>query len=70
MEWGRNPARALLEANPELVLHHMLDPNQDHLMSQRMSYFRLKRMRLGEVYERFLSENLEEGPRSSSPSAA
>ena len=61
VEWGRKPARELLGSNPELTLHHMLDPNQDRLMSRRMSYFRLKRMRLGEVYGRFLEENLEVG---------
>lgn len=47
MEWGREHAPPLLEANP------------DRLMSRRMSYFRLKRLRLGEAYKRFLEENLE-----------
>lgn len=61
MEWGREPGRRLLEANPELQLHHMHDPNQDRLMVQRMTYFRVKRLRLGESYERFLEENLLPG---------
>src|SRR5215211_1837089 len=61
LEWGREPARALLAANPELQLHHMFDPNQDRLMARRMAYFRVKRLRLGEIYERFLGENLSEG---------
>ncbi len=39
----------------------MLDPNQDRLMSRRMAYFRMKRRRLGETFERFLEESLEEG---------
>jgi hypothetical protein len=59
-EWGRGPARSLLAANPELQLHHMFDPNQDRLMARRMAYFRAKRLRLGEAYERFLEENLSE----------
>lgn len=61
MEWGRGPARLLLEANPELQLHHMFDPNQDRLMVRRMAYFRTKRLRLGETFECFLEDNLEEG---------
>lgn len=59
LEWGIEHARPLLEANPELQLHHMHDPNQDRLMIQRMAYFRVKRRRLGETYERFLEERLE-----------
>jgi hypothetical protein len=55
------PARALLAANPDLVLHHMHDANQDRLMIQRMTYFRVKRMRLGAAYERFLADHLEPG---------
>ena len=60
LEWGREPAKALLGANPELQLHHMFDPNQDRLMARRMAYFRVKRLRLGRTYERFLEENLAE----------
>lgn len=60
LEWGREPARALLDVNPELALHQMLDPNQDRLMARRMGYFRLKRLRLGETFVRFLKENLAE----------
>lgn len=58
LEWGRDPAKRLLAANPGLQLHHMFDPNQDRLMVQRMSYFRVKRLRLGGTFERFLEENL------------
>ncbi len=61
MEWAREPARVLLEANPELVLHHMHDANQDRLMIRRMTYFRTKRLRLGTTYERFLADSLEPG---------
>ncbi|MFL5878535.1 MAG: hypothetical protein ACJ782_00230 [Actinomycetota bacterium] len=61
LEWGRQPARALLEANPEVQVHHMHDPVQDRLMLEQMTYFRLKRLRLGPAYERFLREVLEPG---------
>jgi hypothetical protein len=61
MEWGREHAPKLLEANPELRLHHMHDANQDRLMIERMSYFRVKRTRLGEAYERFLEQTLSPG---------
>lgn len=58
MHWALDKAPALLEANPDLELHHMHDPNQDRLMIQRMTYFRVKRLVLGETFERFLTERL------------
>ncbi|MDP9312754.1 MAG: hypothetical protein M3R24_18010 [Chloroflexota bacterium] len=61
LEWGREPAERLLAANPELQLHHMHDPNQDRLMVERMAYFRVKRLRLGETYEHFLADTLAPG---------
>jgi hypothetical protein len=39
----------------------MHDPNQDRLMVQRMTYFRVKHLRLPEAYVRFLEETLEPG---------
>lgn len=44
--WARQPAEILLERNPDIQLHHMNDPNQDRLMIQRMSYFRIKQRRV------------------------
>jgi hypothetical protein len=61
LEWGRQPARALLDANPEVQVHHMHDPVQDRLMLEQMIYFRLKRLRLGRAYERFLRDTVEPG---------
>jgi hypothetical protein len=61
LEWARGPAQPLLDANPDLVLHHMHDANQDRLMIQQMTYFRVKQRRLGAAYERFLEETLEPG---------
>ena len=61
MEWGRRHAHSLLEANPDLALHQMHDPNQDQLMSRRMSYFRVKWRRLPGPYLRFLDDRLEPG---------
>ncbi|MFF5292033.1 hypothetical protein [Paractinoplanes globisporus] len=54
-------AQAFLEHNPDLVLHHMHDPNQDRLTLRRMAYFRVKRQRLGPAYEKFLTDHLEPG---------
>jgi hypothetical protein len=54
-------ARALLDRNPDVVLHHMHDPNQDRLTLRRMAYFRVKRTRLGAGYQQFLTEALEPG---------
>jgi hypothetical protein len=42
-QWAQDPARLLLDANPDIQLHHMNDPVQDRLMIQRMTYFRVKR---------------------------
>jgi hypothetical protein len=39
----------------------MHDPNQDRLMVQRMTYFRVKHLRLPEAYAQFLEETLEPG---------
>ncbi|MDZ5447140.1 hypothetical protein U2F26_31240 [Micromonospora sp. 4G57] len=54
-------AQALLARNPDFVLHHLHDPNQDRLTSRRMAYFRVKRTRLGPAYERFLTNTLDPG---------
>ncbi|MFI0450238.1 hypothetical protein [Actinomadura sp. 6N118] len=52
---------ALLAANPDLVLHHMHDANQDRLMIAGMSYFRVKWRRLPPAYRRFLRQCLAPG---------
>ena len=61
LEWGERAAVPLLRANPDLVLHHMHDPNQDELMLRGMSYFRLKWRRLPRAYLRFLEDVLLPG---------
>jgi hypothetical protein len=61
LEWGRHPARLVLDDNPDLQLHHMQDPVQDRLMVRRMSYFRFKKLTLGGAYRRFIDECLEPG---------
>jgi hypothetical protein len=61
LEWGKRYAGELLENNPDLQLHHMHDPNQDRLMLERMTYFRVKRLKLGEVYKQFIRNSLEPG---------
>ena len=61
MEAGTPLGRRLLEANPDLQLHHMHDPNQDQLMVRHMTYFRIKRLRLGPTFERFLEDVLAPG---------
>lgn len=58
---ARQIAPVFLEANPDLALHHMHDPVQDRAMTNWMSYFRVKQLRLGEDYERFLEERLAPG---------
>lgn len=47
---GQPVVQALLETLPDISVHHMHDPNQDRLMLQTMSYFRLKHRRLPAPY--------------------
>jgi hypothetical protein len=54
-------ARIRLDRNPDLVLHHMHDPNQDRLTLRRTAYFRIRRTRLGRAHEDFLTDVLEPG---------
>lgn len=61
MRWGIKHAKPLLDANPELQLHHMHDRSQDRLTIRGMTYFRVKRLCLGEAYERFLEKSLPPG---------
>lgn len=61
LAFGERTAPPLLAANEDLQLHHMHDPVQDRLMIRRMTYFRLKWLRLPEAYRRFLEERLEPG---------
>lgn len=57
-EWAKRATQPLLDANPDLKLHHMHDPNQDRVPLERMAYFRVKSLRLGPAYERFLKSVL------------
>lgn len=54
-------ARMVAANNPEVAVHHMHDPAQDRPMLEGMAYLRLKRLRLGRVYERFLEQRLAPG---------
>ncbi|MDG4765497.1 hypothetical protein O7632_15530 [Solwaraspora sp. WMMD406] len=61
MRKGITPGRALLDANPDIQLHHMHDANQDRLMVRALTYFRYKRRTLGAAYEDFLRQRLAPG---------
>lgn len=61
LEWGRERAESLLEANPDVQIHQAFDPNQDQLTLKRAAYFRVKSRRLGEAYEAFLDTVLDPG---------
>ncbi len=61
MKWAADPARLLLKNNPDLQLHHMFDPNQDRLRLEHTTYFRVKKLRLGTSYERFITDVLPPG---------
>ena len=61
VKWAEKWIPAFLESNPDVQLHHMHDPNQDRLMIQRMTYFRVKRLWLGQAYESFIRQYLEPG---------
>jgi hypothetical protein len=51
----------ILAAQPDISVHHMLDPNQDRLMLRMMSYFRLKYRRVPVAYRNFPTECLPRG---------
>lgn len=53
--------RTVAANNPETNVYHMHDPAQDRPMLARMAYLRLKRLRLGPAYTRFLEERLAPG---------
>jgi hypothetical protein len=53
--------RLIARNNPEISVYHMHDPAQDRPMLQAMAYLRLKRLRLGRAYERFLEQRLAPG---------
>jgi hypothetical protein len=61
VKWAEKWIPAFLESNPDVQLHHMHDPNQDRLMIQRMTYFRVKRLWLGQAYGSFIQQYLEPG---------
>jgi hypothetical protein len=61
LDWGREPGRQLLEANPAFQLHHMNDANQDRLMIHHMTYFRVKWLRLANAYRQFITDHLAPG---------
>ncbi|MDR7300100.1 hypothetical protein [Haloactinomyces albus] len=54
-------AKHIAARNPDIAVHHMHDPAQDRPMLQSLAYLRLKRLRLGRIYERFLEERLAPG---------
>lgn len=61
LHFGARTAPPLLDANPDIVLHHMHDQVQDELMVARMTYFRVKWRALPEAYTRFLATHLAPG---------
>ncbi|MDQ4010105.1 MAG: hypothetical protein M3228_05270 [Actinomycetota bacterium] len=61
LRFGERFAPRLLDANPDVVLHHMHDQVQDKLMVARMTYFRTKWCQLPEAYARFLTDCLVPG---------
>ncbi|HEY9761493.1 MAG TPA: hypothetical protein V6D07_03150 [Trichocoleus sp.] len=61
LAWAKEPTRRLLQHNPELWNYQMHDANQDRLKVGHVTYFRVKRTRLGEQYKQFLLQTLEPG---------
>ncbi|RPH36478.1 hypothetical protein EHM92_04440 [bacterium] len=61
MAWGKNVAAGILRRFPDILIHQMHDPIQDRLMVERMGYFRIKKLRLGNEYERFIKATLSPG---------
>lgn len=61
LEVAAPTGHALVDGEPDVVLHHMIDPSEDRLTLRWFSYFRVKATRLGPAYERFLLDTLEPG---------
>ena len=61
IEWAREPAETFLKNNPDWQLHHMMDPSQDRLRVGPIAYFRVKKLKLGKWYEKFIRERLKPG---------
>lgn len=59
IEWAGKPIEEFLERNKDWQMHHMMDPNQDRLRVGTVAYFRVKKIRLGKYYRKFLDERLE-----------
>lgn len=59
--WACDKVATLLARNPDVRIHQMRDPGQDRLMLRTMAYFRVKRLRLGPVYQQFLAQRLQPG---------
>ncbi|MBD3379857.1 MAG: hypothetical protein GF408_05275 [Candidatus Omnitrophica bacterium] len=59
--WGQKAAAVLKESLPDFRLHQMHDPIQDRIMITNMGYFRIKRLRLGEILENYIKETLMPG---------
>lgn len=61
LDFGREPGRRFLAANPLVQLHHMHDSSQDRLMLDYITYFRWKFRRLPAAYRDFLVRRIEPG---------
>lgn len=61
LAWSKVPTQQLLRHNPDLKAYQMHDANQDRLKVGNVSYFRLKRTRLGKEYEQFIQQNIAPG---------
>ena len=61
MEWAKEPGDTFLKNNPNWQLHHMMDPSQDRLRVGPIAYFRVKKLKLGKWYRKFIEERLEPG---------
>lgn len=59
MEWAKPWAEELLASNPDLQLHHMMDPSQDRPMLETTSYFRVKILQAGATYTQFIKDHLD-----------
>lgn len=53
--------RLIAHRNPRVAVYHMHDPAQDRPMIERFAFLRLKRLTLGPIYEKFLTERLAPG---------
>ncbi len=61
IRWSESAGAVFLNNNPDWRLTQMMDPVQDRIRSGIIAYFRIKKLKLGPWYTKFIKERLQTG---------